>query len=148
MDIQLPGKRIFITEDNMTNRVIYTMILKRSGVILEFDRWGRDTTRRIGRFNPDLIVLDLMLQHGSSGYQIFDEIRSSPEYNHIPIVAISASDPSTALTKCREMGFSGFIAKPVEKDLLTLQLARLIDGEQVWYLGERYGGEIGTSSQR
>jgi CheY-like chemotaxis protein len=63
----------------------------------------------------------------------------------IPIVAISASDPGVALMKCRQMGFTGFIAKPIEEELLPDQVARLIKGQQVWYVGERYGGEVEES---
>ena len=141
MEAKLEGKRIFITEDNSMNRVVYTMVLKVSGAVLEFDRWGRETVARLEGFKPDLIILDLMLR-GDSGYHLFEEIRRQPAYNHIPIVAISASDPSFTVPKCQELGFSGFIAKPIEEELLVDQLVRLINGEQVWYMGERYGGEI------
>jgi len=142
MNQKLRGKRIFIAEDNSANRVVYTIILKLSGVIFDFDRFGKDAVFKLQGFMPDLIVLDLMLSHGTSGYEIFEEIRAVPELSTIPIVAISASEPSYAVPKCRELGFAGFIAKPIEEDLLVDQLARLIEGEQVWYLGERYGGEI------
>lgn len=141
MDTKLAGKRIFITEDDSLNRVVYTMILKSSGAILEFDRWGRETINRLHTFNPDLIILDLMLR-GDSGYHLFQEIKRLPQFANVPIVAISASDPSLSLPKCQELGFSGFIAKPIEEDLLVDHLLRLINGEQVWYVGERYGGEL------
>jgi len=138
---KLHNKRIFITEDNALNRVVYTMILNLSGAIIEFDRFGRDTLWRLKGFKPDLIILDLMLPQNNSGFAIFNEIREVPDYKHVPIVAISASDPSFALPKCKNLGFSGFIAKPIEEDLLVNQIVRLIEGEEVWFLGERYGGE-------
>ncbi len=146
MKQKLHGKRIFIAEDNAMNRVVYTMALRISGALLEFDRWGRETMWRIQGFNPDLIVLDLMLSKGASGYDVFEEIRKDSSYDHIPIVAISASEPAVALPKCRQMGFSGFIAKPIEEHLLADQMVRLIAGEQVWYLGERFGGDAGAIS--
>ncbi len=142
MSIKLVGKRIFIVEDNTMNRVAYQMILKLSGAVLEFDRWGRDTLYRLKGFEPDLIIMDLMITGGRSGFDIFDEIRKQPEYNAVPIVAISASEPAVALPLCREKGFAGYIVKPIEDELLPDQLIRLINGEQVWYIGERYGGEI------
>lgn len=141
MNMKLQGKRIFITEDNSANRVVYTLVLKLSGAILEFDRWGRETLQRLKGFHPDLIVLDLMLPRGDSGFTIFEEIRQLSDYDCVPVVAISASDPSIAAPTCRKMGFNGFIAKPIDESLLVDQLVRLIAGEEVWYLGERYGGE-------
>ena len=139
---KLRDKRIFITEDNTLNRSVYMMLLKISGAIIEFDRLGRETPSKVETFKPDLIILDLMLPNGDSGYQIFNKIQKMPDYGNVPIVAISASEPSVALPKCKELGFSGFIAKPIEEELLVDQLVRLIEGEEVWYVGERYGGEL------
>jgi CheY-like chemotaxis protein len=138
---KLTGKRIFITEDDTLNRMVYKMILGKAGAVTDFDRWGKETIWRIKVFNPELIILDLMLPIGTSGFEVFSEIRKLPDFTHIPIVAISAAEPAFVLPKCQELGFSGFIAKPIEEELLPDQLLRLIEGDQVWYLGERYGGE-------
>jgi len=142
VDTKLQGKRIFIVEDNSANRVVYTMVLKLSGAIIEFDRIGQGTLARLKGFKPDLIVLDLMLSRGASGFDIFYDIRALSEYDDVPIIAISASEPVIAMPRCQQMGFSGFIAKPIEEELLPDQLLRLMDGESVWYMGERYGGEV------
>lgn len=139
--MRLRGKEIFIVEDNAKNRVVYTMVLQLAGATLHFDVWGRDILHQLQGTVPDLIILDLMLGKDTDGLEIFEKIRQLPDYNTVPIVAISASDPSTTLPTCQEMGFSGFIAKPIEPQLLVDQVSRLMDGEQVWYLGERYGGE-------
>jgi CheY-like chemotaxis protein len=141
MNEELNGKRIFVVEDNAHNRVIYQMILRRAGAVIDFDRRGDATLFQLTKFMPDLIILDLNLGRYSSGFEIFDEIRKHADFKHVPIVAISASEPAVVLPKCREMGFSGFIAKPIEESLFESQMSRLIKGENVWYLGERYGGE-------
>lgn len=137
----LRGKRIFIVEDNMQNRVVFTMTLMLQGALLEFDRWGRHTVQRLQNYpRVDLIVLDLMLPAGNTGYDIFDELRSFPEFNAVPIVAVSAAEPAIAIPKTKQKGFSGFIAKPIDDDLFPKQVVKLIGGEQVWYAGERYQG--------
>jgi CheY-like chemotaxis protein len=69
------------------------------------------------------------------GYDIFDEIRSRPQFDAIPIVAVSAADPTIAVPKARKKGFSGFISKPVDDELFPKQLRELIDGKPVWYTG-------------
>lgn len=138
----LYGKRIFITEDNLANRVIYTMKFIPLGAIVDYDRWGSDTVWRLKHFAPDLIILDLMLTRGTNGFQIFEAIRQLPEFDAVPIVAISASDAATALPKCQTMGFAGFIAKPLDEDQFIKQMIRLLAGEQVWYTGEGYGGDL------
>ena len=134
----LKGKNIFIVEDDTLNRVVYTVILKKEGVQIEFDRWGRDTVRKLKQMHYDLIILDLMLPYGDSGYTIFEQVRQLPEYAEVPIIAVSASEPSLAIPKTRELGFDGFIAKPIDKYLFPQQLTQLLQGESVWYAGERF----------
>jgi CheY-like chemotaxis protein len=134
----LQGKRIFIVEDNLQNRIIFQMILMRSGAEGDFERHGRETLSHLRNLSHvDLIVLDLMLAGGIDGFDIYNQIRALPQYSAVPIIAVSAMDPSIAIPKTRQHGFAGFIAKPINTDLFPRQLAAILNGEQVWYTGER-----------
>lgn len=134
----LQGKNIFFTEDNLQNRIIYQTILVRYNVTTKFERWGRDAVNMLQTMpQVDLIVLDLMLAEGVSGFDIYDQIRALPQYAQVPIVAVSAMDAALAVPQARAKGFAGFIAKPIDNRLFPQQLAAILDGEQVWYTGER-----------
>ncbi|MCI0713218.1 MAG: response regulator [Chloroflexi bacterium] len=134
--MDLTGKRIFIVEDDTRNRVIYQIMMVRHGAQVHFDKWGRNTVEKIKEFGKvDLIILDLMITGGTSGFTIFKEIRREHEFDYIPIVAVSAADPSTAIPRAQEMGFTGYISKPIDDDLFPEQLWRIMNGEQVWYVG-------------
>jgi CheY-like chemotaxis protein len=129
----LTGKVIFIVEDNLQNRVVFQMTTVAHGPTLEFERWGRDAVWRLQALRKvDLIILDLMLYGGISGYDIFEEIRQLPEFDRVPIVAVSAAEPSIAIPKTQQMGFAGFIAKPIDDELFPKQLAQILAGEPVW----------------
>lgn len=135
--ISLQGKRIFIVEDNTENRIVYQMIFIRYQTIIEFERWGPMAIHRLQEFGPvDLIILDLMLRHGLSGYTIFDEIRKLPAYNHVPIIAVSSSDASEAIPKTKQHGFSGYIAKPIDQARFPELISQIIAGESIWDEGE------------
>ena len=138
----LMDKHIFIVEDNTMNRTIYKIMMIQQGAIVKFDRWGRDTLGLLHDFQADLIILDLMLPSGDSGYTIYDTIRAVPEYDAIPIVAVSAAEPAIAIPKVKQQGFSGFIAKPIDDVLFPRQLAQILAGDHIWYAGERYGGLV------
>lgn len=136
--MKLQGKRIFIVEDDMRNRLVYKLLLPKHGAEVEYEGWGPDALHHLERWQPvDLIILDLMLQRGTSGYELFEAIRGRPEFAHVPIVAVSAAEPSAAIARARQLGFSGFISKPIHQDRLPDQLARLIAGEQIWDTGSR-----------
>lgn len=129
----LKDKRIFITEDNIFNRSIMEFILEREGAQIAFERWGTDTISRLKKFAPvDLIILDLMFPRGVTGFDVFDNIRVYPEFATIPIIAVSAKDPDSAVPECKSKGFSGFISKPINHMIFAQQIVTLIEGEQVW----------------
>lgn len=137
----LTGKRILIVEDDVMNRIVYQIALASQRAYLIFDRWGSDTLRlhvnvpRTDLSDIDLIILDLMLADGITGYEVFAKIKCTPAYSHIPIVAISAAEPEFAIAKTKEMGFNGFISKPINELLLPMQLEQILNGEPVWFNG-------------
>lgn len=134
--MELKNKRIFIVEDNVENRVIYQMIFIREGATVEFDRWGPEAVTRLRRFRPvDLIILDLMLTMGTSGYGLFEEIRKLPEFDSVPIIAVSSADASEAIPRTQRMGFSGYISKPIDQALFPKQICQILEGQSVWDSG-------------
>jgi CheY-like chemotaxis protein len=53
-------------------------------------------------------------------------------YNNVPIVAVSASDPSEAIPKTRNKGFAGFLLKPIRNNTFAPQIQSLLQGEAIW----------------
>jgi two-component system, cell cycle response regulator DivK len=134
----LEKRRIFIVEDNAQNRIVFRMALTRHGASVDFERWGRDAIHRLKEVAQiDLIILDLMLPLGVSGFDVFDQIRACDQFATVPIVAVSAMDPAIALPLVRSKGFSGFIAKPIDTSLFPQQIARILNGENIWHVGQR-----------
>lgn len=137
----LNGKCIYIVEDNVMNRVVFQMALVTQGAHVEFDRWGKNAISHLKQLpHVDLIILDLMLYGGISGYDIFTEIRALPQFDAVPIVIVSASEPSVAIPKAKELGLSGFISKPIDEELFPKQIAAILEGEKIWYDGTTIRG--------
>jgi two-component system, cell cycle response regulator DivK len=132
----LKGKRIFIVEDDVSNRSIMQFLLEKAGAVIAFERWGRDTVQRLEAFQPvDIILLDLMLPNNVTGYDVFDQIRAKAEFANVPIVAVSAAEAEEAIPKTHAKGFDGFISKPVKYDLFAQQIAETLGGKKIWYAG-------------
>ncbi len=134
----LQSKRIFIIEDNLANRTIEQMILERNGAKTAIERYGgSETIKNLKAFAPiDIIIMDLMLPEGVSGFDVADNIRKLPEFERVPIVAVSATDPAESMPKVVAKGFAGFISKPIDFDLFPKQIARILDGEKIWVEGD------------
>ncbi|MBN1310944.1 MAG: response regulator [Anaerolineae bacterium] len=129
----LKQKRVFVVEDDPTNMAIIATVLKDAGALVIQDPWNYDTIERLVQSLPvDVILLDLMLRRGESGYDIFDKIKSRSELAPIPVVVVSASDPGVEMNKARDKGFKGYIAKPIRRAAFVQSIAAVLDGEPVW----------------
>lgn len=132
----LDNKRIFVVEDDSINRLVYRLVLSSHGAKFEFDGGGANTVSRLKQFGPvDLIIMDLMLARGATGYDLSDDIRALPQFANVPVVAVSATDAAEGVTLSRARGFNGFVAKPIDDELFPQQLEKIINGEPVWYTG-------------
>jgi len=132
----LRGKRVFYIEDDGNNRAIVQTILEAAGATLQFDNCGfmEISLRKIKAFHPDVILLDLMLMSRISGYDVYTTLSLQTQYIIITIVAVSASDPEIEIPKTREIGFAGFIGKPIDVRLFASQIDTILHGETVWYV--------------
>ena len=130
------GKRVFIIEDNLSNLAVFATMLRKEGAIMIQDPWNYGIASRLIQNLPvDLILLDLMLRNGRSGYDVFDELQQHPQLKDIPVVVISALDGEVEIPKAKEKGFAGFIGKPVRAYSLARQLEPILRGETVWLPG-------------
>jgi two-component system sensor histidine kinase/response regulator len=136
--LPLLNKRIFYIEDDTKNRAVVKTILEYGGAIVSSESWGRIEVvqNRLESFLPvDLILLDLMFPKNVSGYDVFDALRKESLFAHIPIVAISASDPTLEMPKLRAKGFNGFIAKPINIHSFPEQIEKILTQGYYWFLG-------------
>lgn len=129
----LRGKRIAIIEDNVTNLAVFATALRKQGVAVIQDTWNTQTTEFLLQHLPiDLIVLDIMLRKGASGYDAFDKWQEHPELQKIPVVAVSSLDAESEIPKAQARGFAGFISKPINAVKFPDQIAACLAGEKVW----------------
>ena len=129
----LENKRIFVVEDNVGSRTIMELLFEQHGATAIFTQWDSETITRLRDFAPvDLIILDLMLPDGITGYNVFDVLHDLAEFESVPILAVSAAYPATAIPEAQTRGFSGFIGKPIHYNTFPKQVARVIAGEKIW----------------
>ena len=129
----LKGKNIFVIEDDPINLAVISSILRSLGAKVTIDLWGDTATQTLVKAMPiDILLLDLMLPKGLSGYDVFDQIREVPELNEVPIVAVTALDPGIGMNKAREKGFQGYITKPIRANTFGQYISAILEGKQVW----------------
>ncbi len=131
--MSLKDKRIAVVEDDVTNMAIISTLLRRNGALVVQDPWNNNTVARLRQMLPlDLILLDLMLRHSVSGYDIYDQLKAYPELASIPVVIVSASDAALEMNRAREKGVKGYIGKPISYVDFPGQITSILEGAEVW----------------
>ena len=129
----LLGKRVFIVEDDVVNIHVISRPLSLYGAMVFFNYNSIGIPAHIEQHLPiDVILLDIMLKRGISGYDMFKELQQNPKTAQIPVVAVSSLDPENEIPKAKSMGFAGFISKPISMNRFAHDVAEIIDGKKMW----------------
>jgi signal transduction histidine kinase/response regulator RpfG family c-di-GMP phosphodiesterase/HAMP domain-containing protein len=118
---------ILVVEDNPDNLQTMRALLEESYTILEADN-GRTGAEQARRHLPDLILMDLALPV-MDGYAALAEIRQDEALRHIPVVAVTASAMMGNREEILTRGFDGYLAKPVDAQLLRNTLQEMLNGK-------------------
>lgn len=109
--------RILIVEDAPVQAKYYTSILSRAGMLSEVIDNGLDILQALNSFNPDLILLDMVLPQ-YTGIEIASLIRQIPTYISIPIIFLSAEEDQDILLQALSLGVDDFLSKPTPAERL------------------------------
>jgi CheY-like chemotaxis protein len=106
-------------EDDADLREMMAQLLAIEGFRAEAVANGRDALDYLQKGDfPDLILLDLMMPV-MDGWEFRRRQRAHPEFAHVPVVVLSALDP----TRAADLGGPTFLKKPLDFDHL-LELVR------------------------
>jgi CheY-like chemotaxis protein len=112
--------RILVVEDNPQNLKLATVILRDLGHTVEGAPDAEEAEKRIAAIRPDLILMDLGLP-GKDGYTFARELRTRPETEKIPILAVTSYAMRGDREKAMEAGCSGYLTKPIaRRDLIQV----------------------------
>lgn len=104
------SKRVLIIEDEEILLDVLRQKLIMSGYEVEEAKNGREGLELIKTFNPDVILLDILMPE-MNGWQVMENIKSSPEIPNIPIIIISNSGQPMDVKKFVEKGACDYIVK-------------------------------------
>jgi CheY-like chemotaxis protein len=106
--------RILIVEDNPANRRLASVLLRSAGFETEVAVDADEAEASIRSEPPDLILLDLGLP-GRDGYTLTRDLRSRPETEAIPILAVSAFAMRSDEQRALDTGCSAYLSKPIDR---------------------------------
>lgn len=109
---------ILVVEDNPINQQVAGSMLKGAGAIVKFAENGKECVDLLeSGFKPHLILMDMQMPI-MDGIEATEHIRNNPEWDSIPILAMTANAMEADKKRCLDAGMQGHIVKPVVKDEL------------------------------
>ena len=125
----MPRAKILIAEDNPEGAELLEAYLDGSDYDIEIATDGEDTLRKVASFQPDLILLDVMMPK-LSGFEVCKRIRSKPETRDIIVHMITALDQHHDIDRAVEAGTNDFLTKPINKTELLLRIKAALTSRQ------------------
>jgi len=116
---------ILYIEDNPDNRLLVKRILLSEGYTLLEAKDALSALHILQSAHPDLILMDINMPD-MDGYTLTAKIKALPEFERVPILAVTANVMRGDKEKTLEAGCDGYIQKPLDIDQLTREIERFI----------------------
>lgn len=113
-------KQILIVEDNEDNSLLAEKILKYYGFKTVITSHGNAALEYCETHQPDLILMDLSLPD-IDGMEVTRLLRQKTQYQHTPIIALTAHAMRGIQETIQEAGLDDFLTKPfLPNDLINI----------------------------
>ena len=115
--------KILVVEDEPDIMRIITHALTTAGYRVVPAYGGEDAIRKVKAQRPDLVLTDLAMPK-VSGVEVIHAIKSDPETQHIPILAVTAHVWDGIAQSAGQVGVDGFISKPFNMKQLLFEVQK------------------------
>ena len=117
--------RVLIADDNEPNRELLEVYLADVDCTIATAVDGRDTLDKVASFDPDVILLDVMMPK-LSGFEVCQQLKSNPATSRIMILMVTALGELGDIERAVEAGTDDFLSKPVNKIELVKRVENML----------------------
>ncbi|MBD2449894.1 response regulator [Nostoc sp. FACHB-152] len=103
---------ILVIDDEPDNFDVVETLLDGENYQLYYAPSGQQALNRLNSFQPDLILLDVMMPD-LDGIEVCQRIKADPQWQAVPIIMATALTAKEDLARCLAAGAYDFISKPL-----------------------------------
>ena len=127
--------KILIVDDDPDMVVALRMPLEAHGYEISVASSGPEGLQKVKETGPDLVILDVMMETVTSGFQVSLQLRNpAPDseyaaYRNVPLLMITAIHTTTSLRFGPDETYlpvDDFVEKPVDPDVLLEKVGALL----------------------
>ena len=126
----MANEKIVIVDDDQDIRDSVQVILESRGYTVVGAPDKTAGMAAVKAEKPDLIILDVMMEGYSDGFDLAREIKQDDELKNIPVIMFTGAQEKTGIDFKSTAGDStwlpveGFLEKPVEPNILVAEVAK------------------------
>jgi len=117
--------RVLLIDDEQFYYKLIQKKLKEADYDLEYAKSSSEGLSKISSFEPDLLIVDLMLPE-MDGFQILERLRRDTKFGSVPVIVITAKDELEQKLKAFELGADDYLVKPFQPEELVARMGILI----------------------
>ncbi|MTJ48210.1 hybrid histidine kinase/response regulator HrmK [Dolichospermum sp. UHCC 0259] len=114
---------ILLVEDDLPNGELMGIYLRRLGYQVNWVKNGAKMWNSLAETEPAVILMDVSLPD-ANGLNLVQQLRETPKYQHIPIIAQTAMAMKGDRESCFAAGVNEYISKPIDLKLLASLVAK------------------------
>ena len=120
--------KLLVTEDNVELLMLMKQLLKPYYRVYTA-RNGIEALNIIHEKDLDLIISDVMMPE-MGGYELTEKVKSDPNYNHLPIILLTAKTQEEDEKKALILGADEYLTKPFRLGDLKLRIENIIENRK------------------
>lgn len=118
------GVRVLVVDDNEAARQLICMNLELEGFEIFTAVDGLDCLEKVGRVQPALITLNIMMPR-MDGWETASRLRAHSATADIKVVIVSARAQDADVRRGRRLGVDAYVTKPFDPEQLISTVRRL-----------------------
>lgn len=122
---RISGAHLLLVEDNEINQQVARELLERVGITVTIAENGEEAIASVLAEKFDGVLMDVQMPV-MDGITAAKEIRKYPQFERLPIIAMTANVMVSDIQKYTAAGMTDHIAKPIDPDSLIAELAKWI----------------------
>ena len=117
--------RVLIADDNPQGLELLEAYLSDCGYELRSAADGEQTLKQVAAWQPDLILLDVMMPR-LSGFEVCKRLRADPATQDVSVLMVTALDQPSDMERAAEVGADDFVSKPIKKQELLVRVRSML----------------------
>jgi DNA-binding response OmpR family regulator len=122
------AKKVLIVDDEANIVISLEFLMEQAGYELQIAHNGEEALEQVAAFEPDLILLDVMMPY-INGFDVCRRVRENPDWQNIKIIMLTAKGREVEMAKGLALGADAYVTKPFSTKELLTQVRHILEDD-------------------